>query len=329
MSQVHYFQRYSSPENTVTNNTLLLLARIYDYSPRAASTLLSGLTGEAIQIGIEIAQQRRAQVSVPDGVIIQRSFKVLIEAKVDAPADINQLLRHAESFGREAQKVLLLITKRVDRRLEQQVSQELKKTHPDVVFCNVTYEDICKATSYLFREYESQMADLIDDYAEYCNEAQLFDQSRFLMRVVPCGTSVDVNRRFSLYFHPSDRGYTEHRFVGIYASKSVKAVLEPEAVFDVALMDGVLSKSVVQGMDDGKYDDAIRHAIGAAREECGYDLTTGNRFFCGSMMDTDFQKESPYGIQGPRILNLADYLEVSDELSLSAVAAGLRGRSWK
>ena len=29
MPKIHYFQRYSSVENTVTNNTLQLLARIY------------------------------------------------------------------------------------------------------------------------------------------------------------------------------------------------------------------------------------------------------------------------------------------------------------
>ena len=40
MSKIHYFQRYSSPENVVTNNTLHLLERIYSYSPEKASQLL-------------------------------------------------------------------------------------------------------------------------------------------------------------------------------------------------------------------------------------------------------------------------------------------------
>ena len=57
MSKIHYFQRYSSVENTVTNNTLQLLARIYDYSVSRASQLLTNITDEAIEIGIEINQQ--------------------------------------------------------------------------------------------------------------------------------------------------------------------------------------------------------------------------------------------------------------------------------
>lgn len=86
MSKIHYFQRYSSVENTVTNNTLQLLARIYDYSATAASRLLTDITGQAIDIGIEIAQQERVGNAIPDGAIIQRSFKILIESKVDAPS---------------------------------------------------------------------------------------------------------------------------------------------------------------------------------------------------------------------------------------------------
>jgi hypothetical protein len=67
MSKIHYFQRYSSIENTVTNNTLQLLARIYDYSASAASDVLSQLTGDEIEIGIEIKQQARVGNAVPDG----------------------------------------------------------------------------------------------------------------------------------------------------------------------------------------------------------------------------------------------------------------------
>ncbi|MEQ1837827.1 MAG: hypothetical protein ABL858_05755 [Candidatus Nitrotoga sp.] len=110
MPKIHYFQRYSSVENTVTNNTLQLFARIYNYSTVQASKLLSEITREPIEIGIEINQQGRAKESVPDGAILQRSFKVLIEAKVDAGVDRDQLLRHAASFSNESQKILLLLT---------------------------------------------------------------------------------------------------------------------------------------------------------------------------------------------------------------------------
>ena len=67
MPKIHYFQRYSSFENTVTNNTLQLLARIYNYSALKASQLLSELTCESIEIGIGINQQEREKNLSPMG----------------------------------------------------------------------------------------------------------------------------------------------------------------------------------------------------------------------------------------------------------------------
>lgn len=156
MSKIHYFQRYSSIENTVTNNTLQLLARIYDYSASQASKFLGEITGdESISIGIEINQQGRAKESVPDGAVIQRSFKILIEAKVDAGIDVDQLVRHARSFSNEAKKILILLTREtMEKEKEEQISQKISKINPSVVFKNVTYKGICKALEGLFKDYE-------------------------------------------------------------------------------------------------------------------------------------------------------------------------------
>lgn len=84
MAKVHHFQRYSSIENTVTNNTLQLFTRIYAYAPQKAAEFINRLIDADIpvEIGLEIRQQERADDSVPDGQIIQRSFKILIETKV-------------------------------------------------------------------------------------------------------------------------------------------------------------------------------------------------------------------------------------------------------
>src|SRR5690606_16779618 len=110
MSHITYFQRYSTLENTVTNNTLQLFARIYAYAPAKASQLLSALTNEDIEIGVEIRQQARENGSIPDGSIIQRSFKILLESKVGTEPHIGQLLQHAEGFKEESQQILLLLT---------------------------------------------------------------------------------------------------------------------------------------------------------------------------------------------------------------------------
>jgi len=327
MAKIHYFQRYSTAENTVTNNTLLLLARIIDYSPSTASRLLSELTGEPISIGVEIAQQSRGKASVPDGEIVQRSFKILLEAKVDAPVDREQISRHARSFESESQKVLLLLTKQPLGRVAEECTQEVRAIDPLVVFRNITYETVCHAIKNLFKEYESVMSAMVQDYLEYCNDGGLFNQTPFLLRIVPCGQSAGLNRKYGLYFHPSDRGYTEHAFVGIYANKTVESIMKIESVFDVSVTDGVLKKTRIQGLPTDKYDESIRNMIPAALAECGYDIATGNRFFCGPLADTDYRKTSPGGIQGARFVDLRDVVgRISNRQKL---ATGLRVKTWE
>jgi hypothetical protein len=302
MSKIHYFQRYSSIENTVTNNTLQLFARIYDYSTRLASSFLSELTGEPIAIGIEISQQGRIGNSVPDGAIVQRSFKILIEAKVDSGVNKAQLLGHANTFGDEKQKLLLLLTKQPIGITEQGIiDSQIRAQFPEVIFKNVTYEEICSSIKGLFKEHESAMSELVEDYVEYCNDVKLFDQAKFLMRVLPCSQSIEMNRKHGIYFHPSDRGYTPHAYIGIYANKVVQAILGIECVFDITLDKGKLTKVLVSGTDTNKFDDALVQIIREAKVQRGWEVSTGHRFFCGSVADTDFRKTSSGGIQGARL----------------------------
>lgn len=328
MPKIHYFQRYSSVENTVTNNTLQLFARIYNYSTSQASKLLSEITGEPIEIGIEINQQERTKASVPDGAILQRSFKVLIEAKIDAGVDCDQLLRHAASFSNESQKILLLLTKQsLNGAEEDKIAKQIHQQHPGVVFRSVTYEMICKAIRGLFKEYEYEMYSLVDDYIEYCNDANLFDQSRFLMRILPCGESIEINKKYGMYFHPSDRGYTKHSYVGIYANKAVQSIWAIDSVFDVEYDGTVLKKTLIQGRDTNEYDQRLIDMIADAKKSCGYDVETGHRFFCGFPIETDYKKSTPGGIYGARFVNLRDV--VGDFIDVADVAEKLRGKQWE
>ena len=328
MSKIHYFQRYSSVENTVTNNTLQLLARVYDYSASRASKLLTDITNEAIDIGIEINQQERALDSVPDGAIIQRSFKILIESKVDSPISEDQLLRHAASFSGESQKILLLLTRqRIEEDHARRISEAIGKKYPGVVFRNVTYEAICSALKGLFADYENQMKSLAEDYIEYCNDTNLSDQSRYLMRIVPCGTSLGINKKYGIYFHPSDRGYTKHLFVGIYANKAVQCLWEIDSVFDVSFDGETVQKTLVQGRDTDEYDTRLAGIIVDARRVCGYNIESGHRFFCGKeVFDTDYRKVSSGGIQGARFIDLRK--KIGEFQNVKEIAEKLRSKEW-
>ncbi|MCY3955735.1 MAG: hypothetical protein OXF47_07045 [Nitrospira sp.] len=328
MSKIHYFQRYSSVENTVTNNTLQLFARIYNYSTSRASLLLNELIGEPIEIGIEIEQQRRGKKSVPDGKIIQRSFKIVIESKVDSSSDVPQLLKHLNDFSRENQKVLLLLTKKPIED-EDEIRARFPKQHSGVIFRNVTYEKICEAIKPLFKEYEYEMRDLVEDYVEYCNDMNLFDHSQYLMRIVPCGESFEINKRHGIYFHPSDRGYTRHRFVGLYTNKIVRIIWEIDSVFDVAYNGNKLEKTHIEGegRKTDEYDDRLVAIIRDAQKECGWDVSSNHRFFCGKPMETNYRKSTPYGIFGPRLVNLQEV--IGNFQDASDVAEKLKDGQWE
>lgn len=328
MSKIHYFQRYSSKENTVTNNTLQLLARIYSYSLSKASEFLTDLTGEPIEIGIEINQQERAKQSIPDGQVIQRSFKILAESKVDASPDINQLLKHAKTFSGKDQKILLLLTR---ERLGADKTQRIKRqiSPREIIFSNITYEDICKKAKKLFEEYEREMRDLVDDYEEYCNDTGLFDQSKYFMRIVPCGESLEINKRHGIYFHPSNRGYTKHRFLGIYKEKTVQAIWKVDSIFDVNCKNGQLKKTLVDGRATNDYDKKLVEIIKDAKDECAYDIEVGHRFFCGKPIKTNYEKSSPHGIQGHRNVNLKEVLGDFDDEDVEGIAESLREKTWE
>lgn len=329
MAKVHYFQRYSSYENTVTNNTLQLLARIYAYAPQKAADLINELVGadEPIEIGVEIQQQQRDGDSVPDGTIIQRSFKILLEAKVGASVNVDQLARHAGKFGDEEHKILLLLTKHPVGEVEASARLAVSRVARDVIFSCVTFENVLEALQELFSPYEYEMNELVQDYVEYCWETGLVDRSRFVMRIVPCGNSLEINLRHGIYFHPSDRGYSKHRFTGIYRHKRVQAVWENESVFDVTLVDGRLDKKLVSGRDTDEFDEKLRAIIADAWEECGYEIATGHRFFCGTPHATSFEKVSPGGIRAQRYTDVQK--TVGDFAGAAELAAKLASETWE
>lgn len=327
MPKIHYFQRYSQPENAVTNNTLQLLARIYNYSPLKLSQLLTDLLGdESIEIGVEIGQQSRGKQSVPDAHLIQRSFKILVEAKVDSGINFDQLIRHSKSFTDEKKKILLLLTvAKAPNDLIERIHIHLQPE--GVIFKNITYEDICKSASGLFLAHETDIKEIVDDYLEYCSDLRLIDYSSYFMRITPCGDTHRLNRKYAIYYMPSDRGYSKHKFVGIYKNKKVDSFFEIDAVFDIEYDGSKLTEAFVEERNTDEYDQKIIDMIIEAKTECGHLVNTGHRFFCGKeIYETEYIKESSGGIMGARFHNMKEVAKSYQ--SLGELAQILRTVKW-
>ncbi len=111
MSSIHYFQRYSQPENVATNNTLLLFSRLYQHSSNKFKGFLNELLDDTdLEAGVIFNQQERGTGSVPDGSISQTSFKVIIETKMHQHFSVSQLSAHLSSFGNEEYQILLSLS---------------------------------------------------------------------------------------------------------------------------------------------------------------------------------------------------------------------------
>jgi len=68
MSTLHYFQRYSTQENWLTNSTLLLLQHFYLYNPIKFQSYLNNFDEQLeLNIGPIFLQQTKTTSSVPDG----------------------------------------------------------------------------------------------------------------------------------------------------------------------------------------------------------------------------------------------------------------------
>ena len=332
MPNIHYFQRYSSRENAVTNNTLQLIYQIYGHSVSKFDIFFRDLLGDnEISVGLEISQQSRAKDSVPDGLIIQRGFKILLETKVNSGINVAQLLNHSSDFKSTdgTKQILLLLTKdSLSDPQKADITSKIRESNPGVQFASVTYKDICNSLEGLFQEYDSPIYEIAEDYKAYCRDMGLMDNINAIMRVVPTGDSFDLNKAYSIYFQPSDRGYASHTYIGMYRDKAVRVIGKVTAVFDVSYAGEQFTKDRVAGEDTDRFDERLRSIILEAQDKLGWDVRVGHRFFCmDEIAETNFVKDSPHGIQGARFFNLADYAKNLD--SGKAIAASLRDKSWK
>ena len=73
--KIHYFQRYHTKENVSTANTMLLLSRLYQYSPDRFFRFLKQLcypdSADSFEPEIAFEIQEKNEDSIPDAIISQ------------------------------------------------------------------------------------------------------------------------------------------------------------------------------------------------------------------------------------------------------------------
>ena len=330
MSRVTYFPRYHSRENVVTNTTLHLFSQINQQSTERLRELLSQLfDGEELPLGISFDQQSRAETSVPDGSIFQESLHIVIETKVDAGVDTDQLIRHCEAFtaGRMGNYLMLLTKRDVPADLFDGVM--LKAKEAGVIFKHVTFEKLYGLLDKFAFEHETHLKHVVEDFRVYCSDMDLLPDRRKWLRIVPCGNTVALNEKWDMYYDSSSKGYSRHEYIGIYNQKAVRYVGKVVAVYDNEDdASGGMRLIPVEGAANALFEGRIVQMVADTKAQVGWDVSSEMRFFCvEKFIPTEFIKISPGGIMGKRLWDVTDY--VKPGMTDVEFAEVLRHHDWE
>lgn len=336
MSSIHYFQRYSQPENVATNNTLLLLSRLYQDSPNKFKGFLNDLLDDNdLEAGIQFNQQQKGKGSVPDGSLSQVSFKVVVETKLHKNFSLQQLTEHLNSFGAEQHQVLLSLSpKPPDNSLKSQIETAVSKFNTQyktsIKYLPTTFQEIVIKFNNSLEDHDYELIEIIDDFESYCLHDRLITDEEARMRVVTCGWTLQENFQFNLYYDPADRGYSDHNFLGIYSDKAVRGIGRIENIITANLLiTGQLQIIDSIATVTPQQEQNIIGVISAAQTNNNWNIATGHKFFCVEQFyQTNYRKTTKYPLQGSKFFNLKDRLQVTILPSTQEIAQRLNQIEW-
>lgn len=336
MSSIHYFQRYSQKENVVTNNSLLLFSRLYSYNPLRLEAFLKEILKDApIEVGVSFQQQTRTKKgSIPDGLMSQISFKVVIETKLNNSHDLEQLTSHLNAFGNEDKKILLSLSPiepdlQFQGKVKDFIRDHNKKMNSNIVFVCTTFEKIIESCDSILSDHDYEMKDLLEDYKLFCSETNLFPKTDYTMRAVTCGWTIDENFEFNLYYDPVSRSCQNHKYIGIYSDKCIRGIGEVENVIHADLIDESLQIKESSNPVTDEQRKRIISVIPHAKETCGYDITRNHNFYLvKKFYPTEFKKTSKGPLRGIQYFNLKKTLNVDELPSTEDIAQKLREHQW-
>jgi len=339
MSEVHYFPRYSQPENVVTNNTLLLLLRFREFSRFKFEKLLGVICSDR-EVPLEISwlkfqQQKGTGTSVVDGYIAQESVKIAVETKLTEKFGVDQLKNHLDVFQSEQHKLLILLSPALSGNVGGLLSEVRKHAEPrGIQVVPTTFQKIIEKARECLSPHDEEMMALVDDYEDFCSGMNLLPADGYTLFVPPCGKSFDDNVALRLYYCPAVWNRRNAKYLGIYKDKRVQAIGPIAKIVEcnIDLVAGEVTTLTDRGVKPEDVSSEEERRIVSACEralERGWDISTGHKFYiCDEMEPTSFEKSSPGGIQGHRYIDLQVALGRSVPESLTELANGLRDKSW-
>lgn len=149
------------------------------------------------------------------------------------------------------------------------------------------------------------------------------------MRIVPCGTSWELNEKYAYYFDPADRGNREHKYIGFYKSKAVRAIGEMENIITANLENGQLKiiasdKKPITKEQKERLLAGIKGAIAF-----GWQIGKGHKFFLvKKFQPVLYLKRTKYPIRSATYIDLREELETTEIPEINLLAQQLNKLNW-
>jgi hypothetical protein len=320
---------------------MLMLSRLYNYNADKFFSMLNTLVlGEDESPEITFELQVAGDDSVPDAVISQKSFKIVVETKLYNQFGKQQLINHLNQFGSEEIKVLLTIDpKPMKKSLYDEFAAELKKYNADnmerlihpIKHVNLTFEQLVEAMEDIVDDRDAEIIAVLEDFKKYCFDEKLIPDGYKWMRAVVAGTTFRDNIALNLFYDKERVKSSEHGYIGLYKDKSIRAIGKLKKTIIAEIVDGELKYRTENG-DPATQDeiDRIKDAIQRA-SDYGYNLrTVSHRYFIvDRFIPLDFRKSSKNPIQKSKFFNLGEMLQYKTMPDTETIAKDLDGRTWE
>jgi hypothetical protein len=331
--QIHYFQRYHSKENVDTANAMLLLSRLYAFSTNKFYSFLNEtiLPNDSIP-DLIFTLQEKSKNSIPDALISQNSFKIVIETKLHSGFDVGQLQNHLKTFEEANYNVLLSLAP-VEMNAETKYKFEeylfkynLNRKNP-ILHVNMTFESLIVGVKDVVDDNDYDFLSVLNDYEQYCFSSNLISNEWRYMRAIVAGTTFKFNLANNLYYDDAIRGFSGHEYIGLYTRKSIRAIGkvktvivhrnqsdENEFVCEKGKMEDWHKDIIYKAVEDGKnYQYAMKHI---------------RYFFVEKFYETDYKKLTPYPIQRAKFIDLTEILQLKKLPITSEIASRLNELNW-
>lgn len=332
MSNVHYFQRYHSKENTHSANACLLLSRLYRYNHTIFYNVLSQLfelEKQEFEIQFNLQEKKRGSNSIPDFVVSQSSFKLVVEAKEkDNQSRLKQFEKHAEYLSKEnyANKFLILLSPTIGDE-DKEIINSIKQRYQNIICKCVTYEELCSVLQDNLDNYKDYyMLEILDDYIDYCDEESLTDRSKETIMVRLAGDTFDFDIENNVYYDSANHKSTGFSYLGLYKNKKVEYIGKIKKIITCKLENGIIAN---KNNINKEFLELIEKCVSFQKMK-GNNIDSSYTYFIVEEFAhiDNFVKTSKYALYGKKKFYLSQF-GLKANSTINDIANAMSNKKWE